>query len=136
MGARRPCAGAAPLAGVPRPAGRRAGPVRAGGTRGAGGAVPRGWGGGTPRVLPDARAEQNDPRRLVLELAVGALGGDVDRADLLRRLPEDYYDEEGVEELRGRFAEAADEHEVYREILEEVAGVAIDVSGRGEQAGG
>jgi hypothetical protein len=40
------------------------------------------------------------------------------------------------EELRGRLAEAADEREVYREILEEVAGLAIDVGGRGEQAGG
>jgi hypothetical protein len=77
-----------------------------------------------------------DETELAEELAGGALGEDVDRADLLRRLPEDYYDTEGVEELRGRLAEAADEREVYREILEEVAGLAIDVGGRGEQAGG
>jgi hypothetical protein len=81
-----------------------------------------------PRVRQLVDAESGETRRLVLELAAAALGAAADRDDLLRRLPRDYYDAEDVDQLRRRFASAADERDVYREILDNVVGIAIDLS--------
>jgi hypothetical protein len=71
--------------------------------------------------------EPNDPRRLVFELALAALGGDADCEALLSRLPDDYYDEVEVAELRARLAHASDTREVYREVVDNIIGAAIDV---------
>ena len=81
------------------------------------------------RILPLFEGERDGRRRLVLELALAALGAEVDREDLLSRLPRDYYDPDDLDELRRRLA-AAGEREVYREILDNVVGVAIDVTPR------
>jgi hypothetical protein len=71
--------------------------------------------------------EPSDPRRLALELALAALGGDADCEALLSRLPDDYYDEEDVAELRARLTDATETREVYREILDDIVGAAIDI---------
>ena len=80
-------------------------------------------------ILPLFEAERDGRRRLVLELALAALGAEVDREDLLSRLPRDYYDPDDLDELRRRLA-AAGGREVYRDILDNVVGVAIDVTPR------
>ena len=89
-----------------------------------------------PHIRPLFEAEHADPRRLVLELALAALGARVDPEDLLRRLPEDYYDAEDVDALRQRLAAAVDAREVYRDILDNVVGVAIEVGAAADRAGG
>jgi hypothetical protein len=73
-----------------------------------------------------AEREPDEPRKLVLELAVAAIGGTADREDLLRRLPDDYYDSEETDEIANRLVEAEDAKCVYREILENVIGAAIE----------
>ena len=73
-----------------------------------------------------AEREPDDPRKLVLELAVAAIGGAADREDLLRRLPDDYYDSKETEEIAKRLLDAEDARCVYREILEDVIGAAIE----------
>ena len=81
-----------------------------------------------PLLLGLVEREPNDPRRLALELALAALGGDTSSEALLSRLPDDYYDDEEVAELRGRFADVTDVREVYRDILDNVIGAAVDVT--------
>jgi hypothetical protein len=77
-----------------------------------------------PRLQRLVAAETEDPRRLVLEIALAAVGGEVDEDNLLRRLPDDYYDREEVAELRKRLER--DEHaEVYRDILDSISGSAM-----------
>lgn len=78
-----------------------------------------------PHVLRLVEAGGEDPRRLILELALAALGSDVEPEELLQRLPNEYYEAEGIEELRAEFAESEDERVQYREILRSVLGAAI-----------
>jgi hypothetical protein len=78
-----------------------------------------------PRVSRLAEHEDDDRRRVVLQIALAALGADVDREHLLSRLPGDYYAAEDVEELRTRLAGGEDERAVYRDILDDICGAEI-----------
>jgi len=53
---------------------------------------------------------------------LAALGGDASSEALLSRVPDDYYDDEEVAELRARFADPTDARNVYRDILDNVIG--------------
>ncbi len=78
-----------------------------------------------PRLQRLVDGESSDPRRLVLQAALGAVGGDVDTEDVLRRLPDDkYYGEEDMPELRERFR-SEDPADVFRDILDDIVGAAI-----------
>ena len=78
-----------------------------------------------PRLGRLVDGESSDPRRLVLQAALGAVGGDVDTEDVLRRLPDDnYYGEEDMPELRERFR-SEDPADVFRDILDNIVGAAI-----------
>ncbi|MFL6029723.1 MAG: hypothetical protein ACJ74D_06830 [Gaiellaceae bacterium] len=81
-----------------------------------------------PRVERLIAAQADDPRRVVLEVACAALGGDVDDADILRRLPDDYYDGEERAELRERLAHD-DRSDVFRDVLDNISGAAIRLEG-------
>jgi hypothetical protein len=71
--------------------------------------------------------ESKDPRRLVLEVAYCAVGGQVELEDLFSRLSRDHYDDEEVAELRERLARCDARAEVFRDVLENVVGTAVDV---------
>jgi hypothetical protein len=77
-----------------------------------------------PRLQRLLGAEADDRRRLVLEAAFAAVGGDVDD-DVLCRIPSDYFDDEEIEELRLALAAGEPRTEIYRRILDNIAGVAI-----------
>lgn len=64
---------------------------------------------------------------LMFDLAVAALGGAADAEDLLARLPDPYNDAEDVAELRARLTEEDDPRAVYRDILDDVCGTAIEL---------
>lgn len=78
-----------------------------------------------PRLQRLVDGESSDPRRLVLQAALGAVGGDVDTEDVLRRLPDDYYGEEDMPELRKRFGSEEAAADVFRDILDNIVGAAI-----------
>jgi hypothetical protein len=78
-----------------------------------------------PRISRLLDGEDEEPRRVVLEVALAALGADVDRDDLLERLPRDYYGQEEITDLRHRFEHDDDELAVYRELLQDISGAVI-----------
>ena len=69
-------------------------------------------------------AETDDLRRLVLQLALGTVGGHLDVDDALRRLPDEYYGDEDIVELRERFRSES-ETVVFRDIVDNISGAAI-----------
>ncbi|OLD98121.1 MAG: hypothetical protein AUG91_09855 [Actinobacteria bacterium 13_1_20CM_4_69_9] len=77
-----------------------------------------------PRLQRVVVAETDDLRRLVLQLALGAVGGHLDVDDALRRLPDEYYGDEDIVELRERFRSES-ETVVFRDIVDNISGAAI-----------
>jgi DNA-binding transcriptional ArsR family regulator len=77
-----------------------------------------------PRLQRLVVAETDDLRRLVLQLALGAVGGHLDVDDALRRLPDEYYGDEDIVELRERFRSES-ETVVFRDIVDNISGAAI-----------
>ena len=79
-----------------------------------------------PRLQRLVVAETDDLRRLVLQLALGTVGGHLDVDDALRRLPDEYYGDEDIVELRERFRSES-ETVVFRDIVDNISGAAITI---------
>jgi hypothetical protein len=76
-----------------------------------------------PRVEGLLENEPDDGRRVVLTVALAALGGPVEQEEVLRGIPDEYYDEEEIEEFRQRLG--AEGRDVYRDILDNILDCAI-----------
>ena len=78
-----------------------------------------------PRVSRLLESEADGRRRIVLEVALAALGADVDLDDLLERLPEDFYGQKEIADLRDGFEHDGDQLALYREVLQDISGAVI-----------